>query len=100
MFNFSVEIGKFPSALKVARVMPIFKSGEKSSVANYRPISVLPVVSKIFEKLMSKRLNGFLTRFNIQKENQFGFTKEHNTSDAIVEFLNDSCLALEKNLIF
>ena len=96
LFNLSVELGKFPSVLKVARVTPIFKSGEKSSFANYRPISVLPTVSKIFEKLMSKRLNKFLTKFDILKNNQFGFRKNHSTSDVVVEFLNDSCVALER----
>ena len=68
LFNLSVLSGKFPSCLKLSRVIPIFKSGEKSLLTNYRPISILSVISKIFEKLMYNRLNCFLDRHNIPTE--------------------------------
>ena len=52
--------GIFPDELKIARVVPLFKGGDKNEIINYRPISLLPVISKIFEKLIHKRLISFL----------------------------------------
>ena len=94
-FNVSLRIGQFPLSFKSAIVTPVFKSGNKSEIGNYRPISVLPILSKVFEKLMTKRLNKFLCKFSILKINQFGYKKATCTSDAVLEFLNDSCSALE-----
>ena len=65
-FNFSLVQGVFPDSCKIAKVTPVHKSGDKAALNNYRPISVLPSVSKILEKLIHKRLTGFferLTRF-------------------------------------
>ena len=95
-FNQSVSDGVFPAPFKIAKVSPIFKSGEASLFTNYRPISVLNTISKIFEKLIHKRLSSFLSRCNIIVKNQFGFMKGRSTNDAIVEFLNDCHVSLEK----
>ena len=95
LFNTSLMIGQFPLSFKSAIVTPIFKSGNKSEIGSYRPISVLPILSKVFEKLMTKRLNKYLDKFSILKNNQFGYRKATCTSDAVLEFLNNSCGALE-----
>ena len=96
LFNLSIQVGVFPSSLKIARVTPIFKSGDKSLFSNYRPISILSTLSKVFEKLMFKRFNSFLVRFNVMRDNQFGFRKGRSTSDAVLQFLSDSYDCLEK----
>ena len=66
----------------------MFKSGCKTDISNYRPISTLPLLSKIFEKLMCKRLTQFLKLNNILSRHQFGFQQGSNTSDAVLEFLD------------
>lgn len=62
LFKKCLTGGLFPSCLKVARIIPIFKSGEKNNVKNYRPISTLPFLSKLFEKLMFVRLSTYLKK--------------------------------------
>ena len=61
IFNLSLNTGIFPDRMKVAKVTPIFKKGEKSSISNYRPISVLPCFSKILERIMYNRLYNYFT---------------------------------------
>jgi len=100
LFNLSVHSGVFPKSLKIARVIPIYKSGDKSNVTNYRPISILSVLSKIFERLAYTRLVSYLQKFGILKNNQFGFRKLRSTSDAILEFLNDAYVSLENRSQF
>ena len=87
LFNNSLSEGIFPECFKMVKVIPIFKSGDSNSTANYRPISMLPFLSKMFKKLMCARLDSYLKSNNILCTNQFGFHKNSNTSDAIIEFL-------------
>ena len=75
LFNLSISTGIFPGCLKLARVFPVYKSGERSSVSNYRPISILSPLSKIFEKLVYSRLSSYLEKFDILTDNQFGFRR-------------------------
>ena len=89
--NLSFATGKIPQALKIAKVIqliPIFKKGEKDKPGNYRPISLLSIFDKILEKLMFKRLYGFLTKHKILYDYQFGFRKGHSTSLALIELLD------------
>ena len=88
LFNNSLSEGIFPECFKTAKIIPIFKSGHSNSTVNYRPISMLPVLSKIFEKLMCARLDSYLKSNDILCTNQFGFHKNSNISDAIIEFLD------------
>ena len=69
LFNLSVSKGIFPLLLKKALVTPIYKSGPRCSLSNYRPISVLKVYSKIFETLMKKHLVNYLDKSNMKKIN-------------------------------
>ena len=75
----SIEYGQFPNALKAAKIVPIFKKGDRKDVVNYRPISVLPFFSKILEKLVFERLYDFLNYNNILILQQFGFRKKYST---------------------
>ena len=63
IFNASLSIGYFPDLLKIARVVPIFKSGNSIIIWNYRPISIIPYISKIIEKIMYNRLSNYLTKY-------------------------------------
>ena len=85
LFNLCIENGFFPSTLKLAKVIPIYKSGKHCSPNNYRPISLLSPVSKVFEGLISKRLLGFLNENNIIADQQFGFGKKHATTHVVTD---------------
>ena len=69
--------GVFPNELKLAKVVPLYKSGNRNCTSNYRPISILPTISKIFEKLLHKRIYKFLE--HIIYDYQFGFRQGHST---------------------
>jgi Reverse transcriptase (RNA-dependent DNA polymerase) len=88
IFSLSLAEGVFPNELKLAKIVPIFKGGDANNVDNYRPISLLPIFSKILEKIMSKRLNVFLEVNNILSNAQYGFRKKHNTQLPILQLLN------------
>ena len=64
IFNFSLEKGIFPSALKIAKVIPVYKTGNKTLVNNYRPVSILSIFSKLFEKLVYDKLICFIDKHN------------------------------------
>ena len=71
LFQISLEKGVFPDDLKIAKVTPIYKTGDNSDVSNYRPISVLPCFSKILERLMYNRLYKYLKENNILYEKRW-----------------------------
>ena len=88
IFNLSLSTGVVPSRLKIAQVIPIFKNGDCHDSCNYRPISVLPVFSKILERNMHKRLYNFISRFNILDNCQFGFRPNRSSYMAILKVYN------------
>ena len=75
---------QFPQELKKADVTPIFKSGDTLNPINYRPISITPALSKVFERILAKQINDYLQRNNLLSETQFGFRKGHSTTDALL----------------
>ena len=81
--NKSLNQGIFPRAMKLAKVVPIYKNKDKNKFDNYRPISLLPSISKITERVMHKRLYNFLTRNGSLSPTQFGFRSNHSTTDAV-----------------
>ena len=97
-YNLSVTNGVYPDILKVARVIPIFKSGSTSDVKNYRPISNLSSINKIFEKLTYNRITNFIDEQNILSEFQFGFRKFSNTTLAVFHFVSDLLKTFNKKL--
>ena len=84
----------FPSELKLAKVVPIFKAGASNKITNYRPISVLSFFSKVFEKIIYNHLIDFMNHNDILYGYQFGFRKGHSTQQAIITLVNKiiSCL--------
>ena len=90
LINQSFSSGIFPDILKKGTITPIFKHGDAKNTSNFRPITILPLFSKIFEKCMSTRLTKFLTKFSILSNNQFGFIKGISCLDAVsalIEYL-------------
>ena len=83
LFNNCMATGVFHDALKIAKVIPLYKSGDRNVTSNYRPISILPVFSKIFEKLIHYRFCDFFDAENVMYKNQFGFRKGRSTSHAL-----------------
>ena len=83
--------------LKSAKVVPIFKSGDKHNFTNYRPISLLSSFSKLLEKIVARQVSGFLNKHKLLYEHQYGFRKIHNTSHPIIHFLDKIYSSLNKN---
>lgn len=88
LFNMCVEQAIYPQILKIARIVPIFKNGDAKLQKNYRPISTLLTMNKIFEKLLYLRLNSFLETCNIISDNQYGFRKARDTQLAALKVIN------------
>ena len=94
--NLSLSEGVFPNELKLANVLPLFKSGDPMLFNNYRPVSLLCVLSKVFEKVMYTRLLDFLELRNFLIKNQFGFRKFHSSYMALMVMMNDISKALDE----
>ena len=77
-----------PDQIKIAKIIPIFKEGNPKEVGNYRPESLLPICSKIFKKLIARRLLEFLEKRQFFYKNQYGFRKNYSTQIAISELIN------------
>ena len=86
--NLSLSNGVFPSELKVAKVVPIFKGGDTTKLTNYRPVSILSVVSKVLERLMYNRMFSFIEKYKILYDYQFGFRIKHSTHMALSLFID------------
>ena len=87
--------GTFPSVLKIAKVVPVFKNDSKLDYSNYCPISLLSNIEKILEKLMYKRLYTFLNNNNIIYNLQFGFRQQYSTSHALINITENIRKALD-----
>jgi hypothetical protein len=89
----------FPDRLKYSEVKPIYKKGNKLNTSNYRPISLLPVFSKIFEKILYRRLYQHLTINNILTKEQFGFRCNTSTETALYALISNILSTLNNNLM-
>ena len=88
LMNQIIHTGEFPKHLKIAKVEPLFKKGNQSSFTNYRPISLLPSISKIFEHVMTSQLMEYFTSKNLFCLQQFGFRPGHSTELAALKLVN------------
>ena len=95
IFNLSLTTNKLPKVWKSAFVLPLLKGGKPSEVNNYRPISKLCILAKVFERLVSDQLKEFLDFNNILSPFQSGFRKRHSTVTAALMVLNDFIHALD-----
>lgn len=85
IINQSIKNGIFPEIYKKTKIIPIFKSGDKTNPTNYRPISLTSNIAKIYEKVIKKRLLDFVNKTNLLNKNQFGFRENIGTNDAIAK---------------
>ena len=97
IINCSLRNGEIPSELKMAKVTPIFKQGARAEISNYRPISVLPFFSKIFERVMYDRLFSYIKHKNLLYKLQHGFQPAHSTSMSLLDIQDKISEAMDKN---
>lgn len=97
MINHSVLTGEFPSPLKIACLVPIFKKGDPSNEENYRPIALLSIFSKIMEKAIAARITSFLSTNKTLNEHQHGFRENHSTETATADLIQYIYEKLDKN---
>ena len=97
IINTSLSTGVFPESLKIAKVIPVFKADDPALFSNYRPISILPAFSKLFEKVMYNRVINFLNLHNILYSKQFGFRNNHSTAFALIDLINNISSAIDRN---
>jgi len=95
--NKSMETGVLPLKLKITKVTPIYKSKDKQRFTNYKPILILPSISKIYEKIVHNRLYNYMTNNSLMNKNQYGFRKGHSTINAVSKFAHDTLLSLESS---
>ncbi|VDI73723.1 Hypothetical predicted protein [Mytilus galloprovincialis] len=88
LINLSILEGVFPENLKLAKVTPIFKNGDKHMPENYRPISILPTLSKIFEKHVAKHFYLYLSKYKVLHEAQSGFRSNHSCQTALTKLID------------
>ena len=98
LINLSFESGVFPDSLKTASITPVYKAGDPFNVCNYRPISILPLLSKIFEKCMSERLESYLNKHDSISTNQFRFVRGKSSCDAILSLTEELYSNMNKKL--
>ena len=99
IINKSLDSGIFPDLMKLAKVIPLHKGGESQIPDNYHPISLLPVFSKILEKVVYEQVVTHLELHNILYSKQFGFRKNHSTIDAITTLMGEILNGFEKNFM-
>ena len=97
ILNKCIIAGYFPDQLKIAQVIPVFKAGDSSKASNFRPISILSIFSKIFERHLYNELLGYLDKHNIICPQQCGFRKGVSTNVAIAKFVNQVITGLNEN---
>ena len=96
LFNASIRLGQFPTEWKEANVTPVPKMGTKHDVTNYRPISVIPVLAKVFESLIHLQLYDYLEAHKLLHEVQAGFRPNHSTQDVLLRTVDDWKASIDK----
>jgi hypothetical protein len=99
IFNKSIEKGVFPDDLKIACISPIHKGDSKLECCNYRPISIISVVAKVFEKLISRQLNGYLESNHLLSDSQAGFRKKSSTTTSLLNNTNKWYINMDNGLL-
>lgn len=95
--NLSFSTGVFPQRMKMARVIPLFKTGNKHEFTNYRPVSLLSQFSKVLEKLYVQRLDSFIEKNNLLSESQYGFRSNRSTALALMKITEEISTAIDNH---
>ena len=99
LINQVLNTGTFPDKLKIAKVIPIFKKGDPSLFENYRPISLLPAISKVLEKIIALQLSSYFEKNKLLFDNQYGFRPKHSTEHAALELIDRITPKMDTNEI-
>ena len=99
LFNLVLNTGIFPDDMKLAKVTPIYKSGERTNCGNYKPISIISVVAKILEKIIYNQIFDFLKQNSILADQQSGFRPFHSTETTLIHSANQCLINMDKGLI-
>lgn len=99
LFNSVISSSTFPDCQKIARITPLFKKGSKSDPNNYRPISILPILSKVIEKILTQQIRAFMEDFNLFIDNQYGFREKRNTTGALNKLLEKLYVNFDSGLV-
>jgi hypothetical protein len=97
LFNISLRLGRLPEDWRLSNITPLYKKGSHSDAANYRPVSITSLVSKILEKIIYKHITGFLNMHGILSDNQHGFRSNRSCETQLLSAVNDWCEAAECN---
>jgi len=97
LFNLSLKTGYIPPEFKISRVIPLFKGGKKDEFGNYRPISIIPALSKLFEIIVNDQIRSYFNCYNLFTVSQFGFRKGSNPTLAVAKFI-DQILKNEQDI--
>ena len=98
IINKTIDTGLFPSQWKMAKVFPLYKKDDRTDAQNYRPISVLPAISKICERVVYDQLYGYLNSNGLLTKNQSGFRSLHSTVTALLHLTNNWYLNIDKGM--
>ena len=92
-----MNTGIFPDKLKIAKFIPIHKKDDETIFSNYRPISILPAISKLIEKVVYNQICSFFIQHNLFSDSQYGFRAKHSTELAALELVDRISFALDNN---
>lgn len=95
LINQCVRVGIFPDSLKVASIIPIYKKGDRSDPLNYRPISILPIISKVIEKFLTIQIVEYFEMEHLLTSSQYGFRPGRSTQDAILDYVDQTLSCFE-----
>ena len=90
LFYACFDFGNFPTCLKTAKIVPVYKAGDKNEVTNYRPISILSIFSKILQILVYTRTLSFLKYHSVLTHTQYGFRLQYSTLHALLDITNSA----------
>ena len=99
-FNESINSSKFPLSFKLANITPVFKNQSGNHKNNYRPVSILPLISKVFEKIMNKQLSIYFEEILSRNSFQCGFRKDFSTQHCLLLMLEKWKRAVDNNKVF
>lgn len=97
LVNYTFHTGTFPDKLKCAKVTPIYKKDNENLLENYRPVSVLTSISKVFEKIMHRQLQDYMLKSNLLYKSQYGFLPGHSTELAALELVDHIITKMDNN---
>ena len=94
-FDNILETGIYPEQWKMANVIPVYKKDNKQSISNYRPISLLPIFAKVFEKIIFTNLFNHLVRTNLITISQSGFRPGYSVTNQLIHLVHEICKSFD-----